>query len=85
MKAGQATACESINISEDLFTVLSKMNKFYPDISLRSSDDIELYYGSEASKGSDVGAGVEFLFNKDYKLTYKTCDGKWEPAVPGLG
>ena len=79
-KEGHAEVCKSITIPNNLFSVLEKMDKYPPDlIYIDSTSRIHLSYGSEFSRGFAVGAGVGFIFDKDYRLIQKSCEGKSVP------
>lgn len=81
-KIGQAVACKTLKLSENLYSVLKKMDKFYPDISSYSDGGVTLSFGSEFSRGFAVGAGITLIFDQNYILTHKSCEGIWEPGVP---
>ena len=74
---GLANECKNIGESESLYSVLDKLSKFRPSIVKDSNESIFLNYGVEWSEAT----GVSFMFDKSYKLTHKSCNGKWEPEV----
>ncbi len=79
-KEGQVEVCKSISLSESLYFVLKKMDQYSPDlIYINPLGQLNLSYGSEASKGFAVGAGVGFDFDENYKLIHKSCEGVSEP------
>lgn len=74
-RRGVASACRNVEIADNLFSVLQKLDQYYPTIEAKSNR-IYLSYGAEVLGG----AGTALMFDKNYKLTYKGCDSDWEPS-----
>lgn len=81
-KVGQTDICKMLKISEDLSSVLRKVDRFYPTIASFSTDGTQLNFDSERSKGFATGAGMTLIFDQDYKMTHKFCEHVWEPGMP---
>lgn len=80
-KAGQAKVCEKIPLFTSLYSVLETMKNYSGNAHVGSNGKLTLYYGSEA-KGFISTVGVGFDFDKNYKLTHKSCGSGWEPEDP---
>ncbi|MFA6304659.1 MAG: hypothetical protein WC669_02870 [Patescibacteria group bacterium] len=77
---GLTKACKELALSENLFSILQKMKGYWPTADILF-DKVHLSYGDEWFENPGVG----LLFNKDYKLEFKTCNDNWEPEDPVLG
>ena len=73
---GLKEECTKLLISDDLISILQKMRKFHPAISLYNRDTIQLYYGIEYSESPGVG----LLFDDNYRLISKACSANWDPV-----
>jgi len=71
--------CNTINISDDFVVVSEKLNKYYPTVRINNEEiHLSVPYVSEKWVSN---TGVAFIFNKDLKLTHKSCNGPWEPEL----
>ena len=77
---GLTQACKTLEISDTLFAVLKTLDKFSASIETLNDGRLYLTYGDEWFENPGVG----LLFDKDLKLTHKTCNSDWEPEIPNF-
>lgn len=76
---GLTEACKSLEISEDLFSVLQKLDDYSPRVGILY-DKINLSFNDSYYSDS----ATSLLFDRDNKLTNKACGPNWEPEIPSF-